>query len=178
MIIYGHRNGKQARQSGFSMIEVLVTMAIVAVGLMGLIALMLKGLQANSGSSMRTIATAQAYDMGDRMRGNLTGVLAGNYNSVLPPGSVSSCPIAAGSNVAPPTASSLGSCTACSTSCSAADVAARDECMWHQANASLLPSGSGAVCKDAANNWFSIYVSWDDSKSGNPDKTFILRLEP
>jgi hypothetical protein len=59
-----------------------------------------------------------------------------------------------------------------------ANVAARDECMWHQANAGLLRSGSGAVCKVGAGNTYDVYVSWDDNKSGNTDTTFKLRLEP
>ncbi len=173
-----YKKGRSLGQSGFSLIEVLVTMVIVVFGLMGLIGLMLKGLQHNAGSSMRTIATAQAYDMADRMRGNIAGVSAGNYDSVLPPGSSSTCVISVNDHVSPPTPSSLGSCAACSTLCTVSEVAARDTCLWHEANAKLMPSGSGAVCKDVANNWFTIYVSWDDSKSGDTSKTFILRLEP
>jgi type IV pilus assembly protein PilV len=170
------RNDKRNSQYGFSLIEVLVTMAIVAIGLMGLIALMMKGLQANSGSSLRTIATAQAYDMADRMRANLVGVSAGTYNSVIPPGSSSTCPVVG--PVGPPT-SSLGSCVDCTTAaCTVADISARDACMWHQANAGFLPSGSGAICKNAANNWYTISISWDDKKSGTTDTTFQLRFEP
>jgi type IV pilus assembly protein PilV len=174
MNIFELRRTGRAIQGGFSLIEVLVTMAIVAFGLLGLVGLMVKGLQANSSSSLRTLATAQAYDMADRMRANMAGVLAGNYNAVLPSGSSTSCPVTG--SVSPPT--STGSCSDCSVSCSIADVATRDACLWHQANASLLPKGAGAVCKDSANNWYSIYISWDDSKSGVPDKTFILRFEP
>lgn len=181
MSIFVHRVVKQTNQSGFSLIEVLVTMAIVAVGLMGLIALMLKGLQANSGSSMRTVATAQAYDMADRMRANLAGVLAGDYDSILPPGSASTSCAGLGAYVAPPTSSSLAACTTaaagCSTACSISDVATRDKCAWHLANATSLSSGSGAVCK-VAGNAYDIYISWDDDKSGNTNKTFKLRLEP
>ncbi|MFB0935860.1 MAG: type IV pilus modification protein PilV [Propionivibrio sp.] len=181
MSIYAPPKGKTNHQQGFSLIEVLVTMIIVAIGLMGLISLMMKGLQANATSSLRTMAINQAYDMADRMRANLAGVQAGDYDSIVPPGSSSSCPIAVTSNVSPPTPTSLAACTTtnCSSaSCTAAVIAARDECVWHNANAVLLPSGSGAICKDNANNWYSIHISWDDSKSGNPDKTFILRFEP
>lgn len=169
---------KQTLQEGFSLIEVLVTMVVVAIGLMGLISLMMKGLQANASSGLRSIAINQAYDMADRMRANLAGVQAGNYDGVVPPGSSSTCPISATGNVSPPTPSSLGSCGTCSTSCSIADTATRDKCVWHDANATLLPSGSAAVCKEDANNWYSIHVSWDDGKTGAPNKTFILRFEP
>lgn len=156
------------RQSGFSLIEVLVTVAIVAFGLMGLIALMLKGLQANAESTLRSIAINQAYDMADRMRANFTGIAAGSYTDVVP-----TCPIdtAAGENVAAPTTSGL-------TACSGSDVATKDKCAWHKANALLLPSGAGAICKEVDENWYTINMSWDDDKSGAPNKTFVLRLEP
>lgn len=160
---------------GFSMVEVLVTMAIVAVGLMGLIALMMKGLQANSGSSMRTIANAQAYDMADRMRSNIAGVASGEYGSVLPPGSTSTCPITG--QVAPPSGP-MGTCADGTASLSKSDVATRDECIWHKANSSFLPSGAGAVCKNGANNWYTVSISWDDKKSGSTDTTFKLEFEP
>jgi len=176
-----HKNiGRRDSQIGFSMIEVLVTMVIVSIGLMGLIALMLKGLQANSSSSMRTIAVSQAYDMADRMRANLAGVQAGNYDNLVPPGSGAACPITA--HVSTPTSTALSACasssSSCATACTVAEIATRDKCAWHQANAKLLPSGSAAVCKDSTKNWYSIHVSWDDDKSGNPSKTFIVRFEP
>jgi len=155
-----------------------VTMVVVAVGLMGLISLMMKGLQANASSGLRTIAINQAYDMADRMRANLAGVQAGNYDSVLPPGSSSVCPILATGSVSPPTPELLGSCSPCSSSCSIANISTRDKCVWHEANAVLMPSGAGAICKDSTENWYSIYISWDDSKTGAPNKTFILRFEP
>ena len=181
MSIYTYQKRETERQQGFSLIEVLVTMIIVAIGLMGLISLMLTGVQANATSSMRTMAINQAYDIADRMRANLAGVQAGDYSGVVPPGSSSTCPISAASNVSPPTQTALAGCATnncVSASCTAANLADRDKCVWHNANAVLLPSGSGAICKDNANNWYSIHVSWDDSKSGNPDKTFILRFEP
>ncbi len=161
------------RPSGFSLIEVLVTVAIVAFGLMGLMALLLKGLQANAESTLRSIAINQAYDMADRMRANFTGIAAGSYTDVVPPGSTATCPIdtAAGENVAAPTTSGLAGCTG-------SDVATKDKCAWHKANALLLPSGAGAICKEVDENWYTINMSWDDDKSGRPNKTFVLRLEP
>lgn len=167
------------RQSGFTLIEVLVTIVIVAVGLLGLGSLMLKGLQANASSQLRSVAVSQAYDMADRMRANIPGVLAGNYGPIIPSGSASSCSGASlsGTNVMPP--STVPVCAAtCSSACSVAGVADMDACVWHRSNAKLLPYGAGAVCKDAANNWYTIYVSWDDDKSGTTSKTFSLRFEP
>jgi type IV pilus assembly protein PilV len=176
---YCSASGRES-QNGLTMIEVLVTMVIIIVGILGLMGLMLRGLQSNATSMLRSVAVAQAYDMADRMRANYAGVQAGNYDTILAPGSTSTCSTLAGSNplVGPPSGT-LGGCSACSSSsCTVANVAARDACVWHQSNAALLPSGSAAVCKDVANNWYTIYVSWDDSKSGTTSKTFALRFEP
>lgn len=167
MTIFAPTNHRRRQQSGFSMIEVLVTMVVVGVGLMGLIALMLKGMQASSDSAMRSIASAQAYDMADRMRANTKGLLAGSYNNIVPPGSTSSCPTI--TTVAPPTATALAAC-------STADWAGQDKCAWHNDNARLLPSGAGAVCLDAVANVYRIFVSWSDTSSSAA--TFSLRFEP
>lgn len=174
---FSHAKGGQL---GLTMIEVLVTMVIVLVGILGLMSLMLKGLQSNATSMLRSVAVSQAYDLADRMRANYAGVQAGSYDSVIPPGSTSSCTtlVAANALVNPPSGT-LGGCSACSSSsCSVAAVAARDACLWHQGNAALLPSGAGAVCKDVANSWYTIYMSWDDAKTGTTSKTFVLRFEP
>jgi type IV pilus assembly protein PilV len=163
MITHAITSGRSG-QRGFSLIEVLVTMVVVAVGLMGLISLMLRGVQANASSGLRSAAIRQAYDMTDRMRANIKDVQAGDYNAIVPPGSTSGCPITT-TVVSPPSASGLSSCSG-------------NACEWARANAKNLPSGAGAVCKANADNWYTIYVSWDDSKQGSPDKTFILRFEP
>lgn len=165
--------------AGFSMIEVLVTLLIVAVGLLGLGALMLKGLKTNSSSQLRTVAVSQAYDMVDRIRANTSGLTLGSYNTVLPSGSSTTCSTAGlGTTVHVQPATSLPTCAACSSSCSVANVAAKDACDWSVANATLLPLGAGAICKEAANNWYTIYVSWDDEQSGQTSKTFSMRFEP
>lgn len=174
------RKVRSRAQRGLTLIEVLITMVIIIVGILGLLGLMLKGLQANATSMLRSVAVSQAYDMADRMRSNYAGVTAANYDASLPPGSTSTCTsMAAANSLVSPPSGTLGGCSACSSSaCSVADVATRDKCLWHQANAALLPSGAGAVCKDAGNNWYTIYVSWDDTKSGTTSRTFALRFEP
>lgn len=167
------------QEGGFSLIEVLVTLVIVALVLLGLINLMLRGLQSNASAQLRTIAIAQAYDMADRMRSNSTGVIAGSYNAVLPPGSGTSCSTAGlGTTAHVEKSSSAMNCTiTCTTACSVANVSSKDACDWNKSNESL-PFGAGAVCKDATNNWYTIYVSWDDNKTGVASKTFSMRFEP
>ena len=65
-------------QGGFSMIEVLVTLLVFTVGLLGLAALQLNALQGTSDSAQRSQAAAVLQDLAERMRANPQGSAA-NY---------------------------------------------------------------------------------------------------
>lgn len=67
------------RQLGFSLVEVLVALVILAVGLLGLASLQMLSLQYNTDSYIRTQATVLVSDLADRMRNNLTALSSGNY---------------------------------------------------------------------------------------------------
>ncbi|WP_126456347.1 type IV pilus modification protein PilV [Sulfuriflexus mobilis] len=56
---------------GFSLVEVLVAVFVLAIGLLGLAGLQAKSLQFNYSAYQRSQATMLAYDIIDRMRANL-----------------------------------------------------------------------------------------------------------
>jgi len=60
------------RQAGFSLLEVLISLIILAIGLLGLAGLQAAGLRNNFSAYHRTQATQLAYDMADRMRANMS----------------------------------------------------------------------------------------------------------
>ncbi len=64
------RTLSKTRVKGFSLIEVLVTLLILAVGLLSIAALQFKGLQYSNDSYMRSSYNILAYDIMDRMRNN------------------------------------------------------------------------------------------------------------
>ena len=68
-----------SKQSGFSLIEVLVTVLLLSIGLLGLVALQLNGLQQNQNALQLTNATFFAYEMADRMRANRADAIADRY---------------------------------------------------------------------------------------------------
>ena len=70
------RTLSKTRVKGFSLIEVLVTLLILAVGLLSIAALQFKGLQYSNDSYMRSSYNILAYDIMDRMRNN-AGDIAG-----------------------------------------------------------------------------------------------------
>ena len=70
-------------QSGMTLIEVLVSVVVVSVGLLGVAALQVTTLQNTHNSLLRTQASALADDILDRMRANRTVALSGSYNRAI-----------------------------------------------------------------------------------------------
>ncbi|MCX7101946.1 MAG: type IV pilus modification protein PilV, partial [Methylobacter sp.] len=59
--------------AGFTLIEVLIAMLVLAVGLLGLAGLQATSLKSNQSAYNRSQATQLAYDLADRMRANVAG---------------------------------------------------------------------------------------------------------
>ncbi|KAF0193008.1 MAG: type IV pilus assembly protein PilV [Gammaproteobacteria bacterium] len=133
------------RSRGSSLMEVLVTVVVLSIGLLGLAGLQLTGLRANGAAEARSVATLLAYDMTDRMRANNDGVISGAYNAVD------------GSETDP-------GCI--STGCTAAQLAVYDAWQWNQklSTTPTLPSGTGRVTGNGAT--FTVTVMWDESRTG------------
>lgn len=131
-------------EHGFSLIEVLVAVVILAIGLIGLAALHTQSMRFNFSAYLRSQATAFAYDMSDRMRANWIAANAGAYD------------IDIGDSAA-------GGST----------VAAADLLEWKTALAATLPSGDGAVARNN-NGLFTITVQWDDSRGEEGVQQFSM----
>ncbi|WP_203143961.1 type IV pilus modification protein PilV [Marinobacter mangrovi] len=58
------------RQRGFTMIEVLVAVLILAIGLLGVAGVQLLSMQQTSNANMRSVATMYAQDVAERVRAN------------------------------------------------------------------------------------------------------------
>lgn len=127
----------RSRLHGMTLIEILVTLVVLSVGLLGLAALQLKGLQVNQGSIYRWQASILAEDMADRIRADHAGALAGNYTLA---------------NGATPTVTTAGAFAAMSD--------------WVN-RVATLPGGTGAIAAPAgANaNVVVITVTWVDVRA-------------
>ena len=141
------------KQKGFSLIEVLVTLIVMAIGISGLIVVQLHAMKNVNNSQSRTAATFFAYDMAERIRANPAGAVAvsstAGYNAIN------------GSESMP----NPQNCNA--VSCSAVELAAVDAWVWNQNIKKMLPAGGlgstgkGTVTRGAG-NLYTIEVSWSE----------------
>lgn len=109
-------------QAGATMIEVLVTIAVVSLGLLGYAGLVMKSQQSNHAAYSRSVATMLAYNITECMRANRAAALAGGYN------------VAIGSSPA------------------GSGIASTDLTNWKADMSAALPSGDGSVTVDLQGN--------------------------
>jgi len=132
------------KNTGFTLIEVLIATLVLAVGLLSLAGLQATGLKNNQSAYNRSQATQLAYELADRMRANFVG--KARYTSVLPS-----------------SATAKPNCLT-TTGCTPTDMAENDLYEWNIAVKSL-PSGIGTIGVTA--NIFTIQIRWDDDRDGN-----------
>lgn len=70
-------------QRGISLIEVLITVLILAIGLLGLSALQLSSLKNNQSAMQRSIAVLQTYTIVEGIRADTQAAKAGDFNIKL-----------------------------------------------------------------------------------------------
>lgn len=158
------------RQSGISMIEVLVTMVIVAVGLLGAAAMVINGLESNRNAYLRTQASILAYDMADRIRAN-SGEAA-SYDGFS---------FDAGDDDLPDTPA----CYSSVDGCNAASMRNVDTAQWASALARsdggviLLPEAQGTIALNV--DEFVVTITWTepqwsegDGEVNDQNQSFVL----
>ena len=138
-------------QAGFSMIEILVTLAIISLALLGTAGLQAYSMKLNQGGQFRTQAVFLAADLAERMEANKVAAVAGSY-------------VLATSGAA----NALS--TACAdAACGAVALAAYDLSQWQNAVAASLPQATWTVAQTAAGNptTYTITISWVDRQGDN-----------
>lgn len=123
----------RAVAAGFTLLEVLIAIVVVAFGLLGLAGLQVFALRNNVSAAQRVTASALTADIVDRMKANYEGVVAGNYN---------------GTTGAAYTGPAVSTCSELNGACSPANLATTDLFQWQQRVAATLPGGTGIVCVD------------------------------
>lgn len=127
-------------QSGVTLLEILVTVVILSLGLLGLAGLQITGLQNNRDAYNSAVAAQTLEDISERIRVDTAGMRAANYNNI----------------------DLSADATDCDDDGEGTDVAAlfRSRTQCQLAN---LPGGTARIrVFNAAQNAFYIAVRWND----------------
>lgn len=152
-------NKSPQAQRGATLIEVLVTLIILSVGLLGMAGLQTLSMQSNHSAYYRSQATFLAYDISERMRANRTVALSGGYSVDFPESS--------------------------SAHAESGDRVTKDKAQWLNKLATTLPNGTGKV--ELNGTLVAIKIRWDDSRgdirarhakeTSSEQETFVYRTE-
>jgi type IV pilus assembly protein PilV len=137
------------RCRGLTLVEVLVTVIVLAFGVLGLAGLQVVGLKNNTSAYHRTQATFLSYDIVDRLRANRLAAEAGNYDVAF----------------------------SSSTPSGGASLIVSEVSEWKTTLARELPSGDGAVDCTTNSPVCNISVRWDDTRGTGSLQTLMVSVE-
>ncbi len=161
------------KTNGFTLMEVLVALAVLSIGLLGIAGMQLFSLKSNQDSGMRTQATYLAYSLIDKIRANRDEALAGGYDINIGdgPGASQDC----FSNNC--TTNQLAEFELNLWKCELGNFASDAVCTSAPFNVTpLLPAGDGSISIDAINNEVTVTVQWLDS--ANREDLNLLTTPP
>jgi len=139
---------KTKTQAGFTLLEVMISIFILGIGLLGLAGLQVTGLKSSHSAQLRTEAIVHVYDIIERMRINKVVAQAGGYDIAL-------------GDAAPATSS----------------VVDTDRGTWKTALALALPSGDGAITTDDDLTTITIQWDDSRGVGGSGNQNFSISTE-
>lgn len=153
-------------QSGATLIEILITMVIVAVGILGIAGLQLASVRYQQTSIFRASATAQAQVIAERIRANATVLNGATDDSSYR----AEDDYAAATDIPSNPTCGLGL-----TTCTPSESAQRDLREWRQLLARELPGGRGSIYRVTNTAGTSapysrmIIVMWNEKQNDSDD---------
>ena len=142
------------RQTGFTLVEAMVSLVVLAVGMLGIAVLYIESLRSGQMSVSYTNAVTLAADMADRIRSNPSAV--NNY-------------IGAGNGNG--TAGGDNDCVNGAADCTPAQMALDDLFRWYEDVKTLMPVGrsaSVAVVNNPPVDEYTITLSWPERGQDQP----------
>ncbi len=134
---------KNKSQIGSSLVEVMVALFVLAIGLLGILAMQAKSMQYNQSAHVYSQAVYLANDIAERIRGNFGRATAYTADAVANP---KSCTTAA---------------------CTLDELVQWDRAEWEANIEDFLPAGQGNIeqVDFDGRDFLSIQVSFDDSRA-------------
>lgn len=153
--ITGIKSARRSHQTGVSLIEVLVSIVIIAIALFGTAMLQMSAMRLGQGGVLRSHAVFLAQDIAERMDANAAGAVAGSYV------------------VAPSTTAPAVDVTCQAAGCTQTELAAYDISQWANTVAGALPQSSWSITQTTAGNpsTYVIVVGWIDRRTQTSDTT-------
>ncbi len=145
-----HQLIARRRQAGYSLVEIMVTMIVMGIGLLGIAGLIVTNLKNNQGSYSRSQASVLVNDIVDRMRANRVTAEA------------DPSPYTLAIDATPDPDSG---------------VAGADLDEWRKAVEASLPAGRSAVAFDAATSNVTVTLEWSDARGSSDGRTVGLARE-
>lgn len=143
------------RERGFSMIEVLVTLLIISLALLGTAGLQAYSMRLNQGGQFRSLAVFLAADLAERMEANRSGAIAGSY----------ALDSTTGASFLANGGAASSACV--SGACTGGALATYDLLQWQSAVAATLPQSSWSVVQAVSGNrtTYTIAINWVDRRT-------------
>jgi type IV pilus assembly protein PilV len=159
---------------GFTLLEVMIAIIVIAFGFLAFAGMQLISIRNAHSGTYQTIATQLAREMADNLRANKAGVASGYYDNPAVGGLLN---------------------TNCLTTigCTTQNMASMDLYLWDKKLATVLPLGSGHVCRTSTLNTgtpaapactnvpgesYAIKIWWDDSRGGTASTMFVSVFTP
>lgn len=142
-----HSFKPQTNQDGFTLIEILVTVIILAIGLLGIAALQNTAVKFSYSSYLRSQASILSYDLMDRVRSNPSTAYS-MAEGFTPSGD---------------------SCIGVTASCTAANMASADLSEWYNNASNVFPDAEFTLTDGNGNGQYQLTISWEDRYENDED---------
>lgn len=148
---------RRKRVQGASLLEVLVSILLAAIGLLALSGANVASIRYSKMAQYRGTATLLSADLAERMRANKAGLAGYAYGSDFATQQSSGFTVAT-------------SCGSYSNTCTAAQLATYDVATWRQVVRNQLPEGAAFVVIPAGQLAADVWVAWRDPAVANADE--------
>jgi len=162
-----------SKQRGITLIEVLVTLVILSIGLLGSLRMQLLSIRSNTDAGLLSQATIMTNDFAERIRINRTAARAGTYKDDVD--KIDYSAIACDTLPAKPCWDRSG---ATATQCNSDEMAISDAWRWVCSIEDQIPAATAAVTWDGTA--YTISLQWNniDLNGVSQSNTVAINLVP